>query len=325
LAHLRTLRILEEINLLFEEHDFELRANKKLRQINRYKLQPVFNINGTVTVVASYGNGNAVHIAFSGNGIVDLWPHQGVFLIDREKNTPEEIRKRFRNMLETEYGFEFRNGGHSALAGETVSGMLLHPRIIPQIFKVFREEDFSLQMCHCNILIHSWSNRLNGGILTDGRVFINVGIENLADEYSYVHSVNVLFDGSDNVGIIDRCNIEKIDDLNDTGKLHMVALDDAIQVLIEQYGASFDKEWRMNKAPVFDPCGIPFDPDYWFRKPHDEDFDDGDKELVHGYFLAEGMLNTLMPDDTFLDAGFADCDDMNIDFFDHLFNVEDED
>lgn len=62
MAFLRTIEILKEINLLFEESDFELRSNKKLRKVNKYKLQPVFNVNGTVTVVASHGNGGTTYL-----------------------------------------------------------------------------------------------------------------------------------------------------------------------------------------------------------------------------------------------------------------------
>lgn len=306
MAFLRSTEILKEINLLFEENDFELRSNKKLRKVNKYKLQPVFNINGTVTVVASYGDGNAAYITFYGNGVVELWPRQEAFLIDLEKETPEEIRKRFRSLLETKYKFEFKNGGHSALVGETGWNMLLHPRIIPQIFKVFREEDFQLNMYNCNIPTRSSrSSRLGPVLLPDGRLGITVGIENLEHEHSYASTIIVLFDGSDKVGICDLSEIEKLDDLSDASKLHMVPIGDARQVLVEEYGASFDEKWRMNVAPVFDGCGIPFDPDYWFRERYDEDLeelDTADKNLVYGYFLAEKMLNAIAPDDTILDV-----------------------
>lgn len=307
--------ILEEINLLFEESDFELRCNKKLRKINQYKLQPVFNINGTVTVVASYGDRNAVYISFYGNGVVELWPCQEGFLIDLEKETPEEIRKRFRSLLETKYKFEFNNGGHSALVGETGWNMLLHPRIIPQVFKVFQEADFQLDMVNCNIPTRSVrSSRLGTAVLPDGRLGITVGIENLEHEHSYANTIIVLFDGSDKVGICDLAEIEKMDDLSNAGKLHKVPIADARQVLIEQYGVSFDRKWRMNVPPVFDSSGIPYDPDYWFLDHPDEDWKDfnaSDQKLVYGYFLAEKMLHAIEPDDTILDVGFI-IDDSEI-------------
>lgn len=306
MAFLRSTEILKEINLLFEESDFELRCNKKLRKVNKYKLQPVFNINGTVTVVASYGGGNAVYITFYGNGVVELWPHQEGFLIDLEKETPEEIRKRFRNLLETKYKFEFKNGGHSALVGETGWNMLLHPRIISQVFKVFQEADFQLDMLNCNIPTHSVrSSRLGTAVLPDGRLGITVGIENLEHEHSYANTIIVLFDGSDMVGICDLSKIEKLDDLSDAGKLHKVPIADARHVLVEQYDVSFDRKWCMNVSPVFDGCGIPFDPDYWFRERNDEDWEDmdaSDKYLVYGYFLAEKMLNAIAPDNKILDT-----------------------
>ena len=71
MVFLRTTEILKEINLLFEEHDFELRAGKKRRK-DHYRLQPVFNVNGTVTVVASHISGAATYLTFSGDGVVEL-------------------------------------------------------------------------------------------------------------------------------------------------------------------------------------------------------------------------------------------------------------
>lgn len=214
------------------------------------------------------------------------------------------------------------------MAGETVSGMLLHPRIIPQIFKAFREEDLELLMYNCNIPTRSLrSKRLGATLLPDGRLGITVGIENLEHEHSYANTIIVLFDGSDIVGICNLSDIKKLDDLNNSSNLHMVAVGDARQVLIEQYWVSFDKEWHTNLAPVFDRYGIPFDPDYWLREQDDEaikDVDAADKELVYGYFHAERLLNIIAPDKTILDVGFADCEDANIDLFEHLFEEEDE-
>ena len=68
----------------------------------------------------------------------------------------------------------------------------------------------------------------------------------------------------------------------------MVAIEDARQILMEQYGASFDEEWRMNEPPIFDFCGIPYDPDYWSMTVNDADLDnidDSDNELVCDFFL----------------------------------------
>ena len=62
MAFIRSVEILKEINTVFEPGDFELRANGKLRKVNKYKLQPVFNVNGTVTVVASHGNGGTTNL-----------------------------------------------------------------------------------------------------------------------------------------------------------------------------------------------------------------------------------------------------------------------
>lgn len=85
MAFLRSIDILKEINLLFEERDFELRAGKKHRE-DHYRLQPVFNVNGTVTVVASHTSGAATYLTFSGDGVVELWPRRGAFLIAYRRN-----------------------------------------------------------------------------------------------------------------------------------------------------------------------------------------------------------------------------------------------
>ena len=304
MVFLRTTEILKEINLLFEEHDFELRAGKKRRK-DHYRLQPVFNANGTVTVVASHISGAATYLTFSGDGVVELWPRRSAFLIDQEKYEPVEIRRQFRSMLEKDYGFEFKNGGRYALAGDAQSYMLLNPRIIPQIFKVFQESDFDLRMCDCNIPTRSnCSNRLEAIPLPDGWMCITVGVENLEHMHSIAGKVIVLFDGSDTVSIGDLDDIHCIEDLRDPGKLHTVAIEQARQILVVKYGVSFDPQWHTNEAPVFDFCGIPYGPDYWFRTDG-MDLDeivDSDKELVHGYFIAERTLHKIAPDCTVLEA-----------------------
>ena len=304
MAFLRSIKILKEINLLFEEHDFELPAVKKRRK-EHYSLQPVYNVNGTVTVVASHISGAATYLTFSGDGVVELWPRRGAFLIDLEKYAPAALRRQFHSMLEKDYGFEFKNGGRYALAGDAQPYMLLNPRIIPQIFKVFQDSDFDLRMCDCNIPTQSnCANRLEAIPLPDGQMCITVGVENLAHEHSIAGKVIVLFDGSNTVSIGDFDDIHCIEDLRNPGKLHMVAIEQARQILVEKYGVSFDPQWHMNKALVFDFCGIPYDPDYWFRTDG-MDLDeivDSDKELVHGYFLAERVLHQIAPDVTVLDA-----------------------
>lgn len=305
MALLRSIEILKEINLLFEEHDFELRAGKKRRKDHQYRLQPVFNVNGTVTVVASHISGAATYLTFSGDGVVELWPRRGAFLIDQEKYEPAELRRQFRSMLENDYGFEFKNGGRYALVGDAQPYMLLNPRIIPQIFKVFQEADFDLRMCDCNIPTRfNCANRLEAIPLPDGQMCITVGIENLAHKHSMAGKVIVLFDGSDTVSIGDLDDIHCMEDLRDPGKLHTVAIEQARQILVEKYGVSFDPQWHMNEAPVFDFCGIPYDPDYWFQTDGMDlsEIADSDKELVHGYFLAERVLHKIAPDVTVLDA-----------------------
>lgn len=326
MAFLRTAEILKEINLVFDERDFELRSNRKLRKVNNYKLQPVFNVNGTVTVVASHTSGTATYLTFSGDGVVELWPQRGAFLIDRKKYEPTEIRRQFRSILEKEYGFEFKNGGHNALAGEVRSDMLLHPRIIPQIFQVFQESDFELRMCSSNIPTRSnCANRLDAKLLPDGQLGITIGIENLGHEHSYEDTVIVLFDGSNTVGIASLSDIRCEADLNNPDKLHTVAIEDARQVLVEQYGVSFEKQWRMNKAPVFNYCGVPYDPNYWSQTDGMdlEEIEDSDKKLVHGYFLAERVLHKIEPNDSILDAGFIE-DDNACDIFTSLIDTEDK-
>ena len=226
---------------------------------HQYRLQPVFNVNGTVTVVASHISGAATYLTFSGDGVVELWPRRRGFLIDLEKYEPAELRRQFRSMLEKDYGFEFKNGGRYALAGDAQSYMLLNPRIIPQIFKVFQESDFDLRMCDCNIPTRSnCSNRLEAIPLPDGRMCITVGVENLEHMHSIAGKVIVLFDGSDTVSIGDLDDIHCREDLRDPDKLHTASIDKARQVLMEQYGVSFDPQWHMNEAPVFDFGGIPY-------------------------------------------------------------------
>lgn len=304
MAFIRTTDILKEINLLFEEHDFELRAGKKRRK-DHYRLQPVFNVNGTVTVVVSHISGAATYLTFSSDGVVELWPRRGAFLIDREKYEPVELRRQFRSMLEKDYGFQFKNGGRYALAREAQPYILLNPRIIPQIFKVFREMDFDLRMCDCNIPTRSnCTNRLEAIPLPNGQMCITVGVENLAHGHSIAGKIIVLFDGSGTISIGDLDDIHCIEDLRDPGKLHTVAIEQARQILVVKYGVSFDPQWHMNEAPVFIFCGIPYGPDYWFRTDG-MDLDeivDSDKELVHGYFLAERVLHKIAPDITVLDA-----------------------
>ena len=305
MAFIRSVEILKEINTVFEPADFELRANRKPRKVNKHKLQPVFNVNGTVTVVASHISGAATYLTFSGDGVVELWPRRSAFLIDQEKYEPVEIRRQFRSMLEKDYGFEFKNGGRYALAGDAQSYMLLNPRIIPQIFKVFQESDFDLRMCDSNIPTRSnCANRLEAKPLPDGRMCITVGVDNLAHEHSIAGKVIVLFDGSGTVSIGDLDDIHCIEDLRDPGKLHTVAIEQARQVLVEKYGVSFDPQWHMNDAPVFDFCGIPYDPNYWFQTDGMDlnEIEDSDKELIHGYFLAERILHKITPDVSVLDA-----------------------
>lgn len=284
MAFLRTIEILKEINLLFEESDFELRSNKKLRKVNKYKLQPVFNVNGTVTVVASHISGAATYLTFSGDGVVDLWPRRSAFLIDREKYEPAELRRQFRSMLEKDYGFEFKNGGHSAMAGENHVHMLLHPRIIPQIFQIFQYADFDLNMWNCNIPTEiNCFDRLNVTPLLDGRIIISIGVENPESEYSYAGNVFVLFDGGSTVSIGDRMDVSCEADLNSSEKLKTVAIEDARQFLVEQYGVSFKKQWRMNTPPSHDLYGMPYD-------RFDSYVDYCHEDLVYGPYLFRRQL-----------------------------------
>ena len=236
MAFLRTLDILGEINMLFEESDFELRTNKKLRKQNKDKLQICSNINGTVTVIAPRGKDRTVYMTFDGSGSVELWPNKEIFKIDTEA-IPEENRKRFRSMLTSDYGLEFCNGGHQVYPVNMNLQMLPRARIIPQIFKVFNAEDFYLRMHTSNLPSSHNTDRIAGGILPDGSVSFRIGIENLESLYSDATYLYVTFDGSDNVRIGASYSQETCD---------LVAVCDARHILIEQYGVSFNREWRMN-------------------------------------------------------------------------------
>lgn len=243
MAFLRTLRILEDIYLLFEESDFELRTNRKLRKANKDKLQIVSNANGTVTVVAPCGKSSAVYMTFDGSNVVELWPDGLRFEIDRNAAKADN-RKSFHTLLTNECGLEFKNGSHSVLTEDMKLHMLPRARIIPQIFKVFWEDSFRLQMYRSNL--SSVSNRFSGGILPCGQVYIIAGIENLAQSSSQATYIFTLFNGSDDVAIFHPTDLKNQDDIETWQNCHVVKLSDARQVLTEQYGVSFDSEWHMN-------------------------------------------------------------------------------
>lgn len=282
MAFIRSVEILKEINMVFERSDFELRSGKKRRKANQYKLQPIINVNGTITVVASHTNGAVTYLTFSGDGIVELWPWKDTFLIDRKEYEPAEIRRQFRSMLEKDYGFEFKNGGHYALGGEIYSGMLLNPRIIPQIFTVFQESDFDLSMWSCNIPTEiTHSKRMLIAPFLDGRIIISIGIENPESEYSYAGEVVVLFDGSNTVSIGNRTDVRCREDLNNPEKVKTVVSEDARHILMEQYGVSFQTYWRMNTPPSHDSYGRPY---------YQDVFEIVDQNIVYGPYLFRRRL-----------------------------------
>lgn len=136
---------------------------------------------------------------------------------------------------------------------------------------------------------------------------ITVGVENLEHEHNIAGKVIVLFDGSGTVSIGDLDDIHCMEDLRDPDKLHTSSIEQARQVLAEKYGVSFDPQWHINEAPVFDFCRIPYDPNSWFQTDGMDlgEIGDSDKELVHSYFLAERTLHKIVSDCTVLEADEA--------------------
>lgn len=137
---LRTIGILDDIHTVFDDSDYDLKAYEDPNQNNQDKLQLCFNINGTATVVAQCEWGAILYMTFEGNGRVELWDgrRRTYFLIDRNKYSIEEIRKRFHEKATEYFGLAFRDGGYQLMPAN-YSGKLLTIKILRQVYSVFSE------------------------------------------------------------------------------------------------------------------------------------------------------------------------------------------
>ena len=222
MPHLKTMRILNDIYTVFQESDFELRTNRKQREKNLDKLQICININGTVTVAAPCKRGSVLYMTFEGNGRIDLWDWRldSSFYIERNKYSPEEIRKKFHKEMTDEYGLEFKNGEHQ-LHSPNWPGMLCSAKIIPQVYKVFHEDDFSL--------IRSSKLTLCPQMRFEGYVDCQEGKLTILAWIDHVTHIRIVFDGSDTVTIAEY-------PYNDGEK---IPVNEARNVLVNTYGVSF--------------------------------------------------------------------------------------
>lgn len=141
---LRTIGILDDIHTVFDESDYDLKAYEDPDQNNQDKLQLCFNINGTATVVAQCEWGAVLHMTFEGNGRVELWDgsRRTYFLIDRNKYSIEEIRKRFHEKTTEYFGLAFKDGGYQLMPAN-YSGKLSTIKILRQVYSVFDGSNLS--------------------------------------------------------------------------------------------------------------------------------------------------------------------------------------
>lgn len=237
---LKTMRILNDIYTVFNESDFDLRTNRKQREKNLDKLQICININGTATVVAPCSHGKGLYMTFEGYGRVDLWDglrsssfyfeendySSELVFITQSKYSPEEIRRRFHKEMTDEWGLEFKNGEHQ-LYSPNWPGMLCSAKIIPQIYRVFREDDFNLPRASDPAQL-SLNKRFNGYVDQEGRLVIQAWIER--QWARKVDHVDIIFDGSDTVTIAKY-------PYNDGEKF---PIQEAREVLKNTYGISFE-------------------------------------------------------------------------------------
>lgn len=240
---LKTMRILNDIYTVFNESDFDLRTNRKQREKNLDKLQICININGTATVVAPCLHGNGLYMTFDGYGCVDLWDglRSSSFYIEendysskqlfiaQSKYSLEEIRRRFHKEMTDKWGLEFKNGEHQ-LYSSNWPGMLCSAKIIPQIYRVFQEDDFNLPRSS-NPTRLSLNKRFDGYVDPKGKLVIQASIEH--QWARKVDHVDIIFDGSDTVTIAKY-------PYNDGEKF---LIQEAREVLINTYGVSFKKPW----------------------------------------------------------------------------------
>ena len=233
MSSLKTMRILNDIHTVFNESDFDLRTNRKQREKNLDKLQICININGTATVVAPCSHGKGLYMTFEGYGRITLWDglRSSCFDIDRNEHTADEIRKQFHEEMTADYGLEFKNGEHQ-LYSSNWPGMLCSSKIIPQIYRVFKEDDFNLPRSSDPARL-SLNKRFNGYVDPEGKLIIRAWIEDRWERWRTSH-IDIEFDGSDTITISKRPYID-----ND----QQVDIQEARKVLVATYGVSFKKPW----------------------------------------------------------------------------------
>ena len=246
MATLRSLKILEQIHILFEESDFELTTGGRKSKHKKDKLRIGLNLNGTVTVAAPCQNDGRVFITFNGTETVEIWNGGigfDVFWREDDTHTSEEIRRNFRTKLEKEYGFEFKSGGHQLINSDFKYTFLPTARIIPQFFRVFHKGDLDLKMTYTNPNT-GWKEtglRFVGGINLEGHIIVRAYIEILRETMSPKEWVTIVFDGSGEVKIINQYRTDTM----------AVPISDVRRALIEEYGVSFEKEWQEPISSMF--------------------------------------------------------------------------
>lgn len=243
---LRSLKILEQIHMLFDESDFALTTGGRKSKHKQDKLKIALNLNGTVTVAAPRINGDAIFITFDGSDMVEIWDGGicgEIFRLGDASCDREEMRRSFRTKLEKEYGFEFKSGGHQPIRSDYKFTFLPTACIIPQFFQVFHEGDLDLMMSYRNPYTgcRDMDYRFAGGISLDGNIIVRAHIEMLTEGMSPKEWVTIVFDGSGEAKIIDQYRTDTV----------AVLISDARRVLIEEYGVSFEKEWQEPISSIF--------------------------------------------------------------------------
>jgi len=204
---LRTIGILDDIHTVFDESDYDLKAYEAPDQNNQDKLQLCFNINGTATVVAQCEWGAVLHMTFEGNGRVELWDgrRRTYFMIDRNKYSLEEIRKRFHEKTTEYFGLAFKDGGYQLMPAN-YSGKLLTVKILCQVYNVFSEFDL-LSSAPIDYITRDVPPQFECGVDGNGSLVLRMWIKIWeCPGVAYVHrwegkQIRIIFDGSDYVKI----------------------------------------------------------------------------------------------------------------------------
>ena len=205
---LRTTGILNDIHTVFDESDYDLKAYEDPDQNNQDKLQLCFNINGTATVVGQCEWGAVLHMTFEGNGRVELWDgrRRTYFLIDRNKYSIEEIRKRFHEKTTECFGLAFKDGGYQLMPAN-YSGKLATIKILRQVYNVFSELDL-LSSAPIDYFSKDVPPQFECSVDGNGSLVLRMWIEIYEDHPTLLTErrwggtkIDIIFDGSDFVTI----------------------------------------------------------------------------------------------------------------------------